>query len=171
MSEAETAKVVATRIATYFAAVHPYDPDPDDLAWIIVHELNQAGLLASSGPRADAEEKAHPAQQVLELPDRGDGARVIVCAGEFDQRTLRSVQEAGTAAIDDPDIRRIVLDVSRVTFADSSMLNEMFRLRRNGDLVLVGPLPTSLARVLELTRARALFQVTDSIEAALARGG
>ncbi|MGW7460662.1 STAS domain-containing protein [Streptomyces sp. NPDC054797] len=170
MSDAETAKVVAIRIATYLAAVHPDAPNPDDLAWIIVHELNQAGLLATSGPRPDAEEKAPAAQQVLALPDRNDGARVIVCAGEFDQRTLDAVEEAGTAAITDPDIRRIVLDVSRVTFADSSMLNEMFRLRRNSNLVLVGPLPNSLARVLELTQALALFHVADTIEEALAWG-
>lgn len=50
------------------------------------------------------------------------------------------------------------------------MLNEMFRLRRNSRLVLIGPLPTSLERVLELTQARALFHVADSIEAALAWG-
>ncbi|GHI90410.1 STAS domain-containing protein [Streptomyces xanthophaeus] len=171
MSDAETAHLVAIRIAAYLAAVHPDDPNPDDLAWIIVHELNRAGLLAGSGPRPDAKEKTPEAQQVLALPDRNDGARVIVCAGEFDQRTLAAVEEAGAAAIDDPDIRRIVLDISRVTFADSSMLNEMFRLRRNSNLVLVGPLPTSLARVLELTQARALFHVADSIEAALAWGG
>ncbi|MCX5403051.1 STAS domain-containing protein [Streptomyces sp. NBC_00335] len=170
MSDAGTAKLVATRIAAYLAAVPPDAPNPDDLAWIIVHELNQAGLLASSGPRPDAHEKSPGAQQVLALPDRNDGARVIVCAGEFDQRTLQAVQEAGTAAITDPNIRRIILDVSRVTFADSSMLNEMFRLRRNSRLVLIGPLPTSLERVLELTQARALFHVADSIEAALAWG-
>ncbi|MFJ7270419.1 STAS domain-containing protein [Streptomyces sp. NPDC099050] len=167
MSDAETAKVIATRIAAYLAAVHPDALNPDDLAWLIVRELNQVGLLGSS-PRPDAKEKTPGTQQVLALPDRGDGARVIVCVGEFDQRTLQVVQEAGTAAITDPDIRRIILDVSRVTFADSSMLNEMFRLRRSRHLVLVGPLPNSLARVLELTQARALFHVTDSIEAALA---
>ncbi|MFF3209481.1 STAS domain-containing protein [Streptomyces sp. NPDC002886] len=171
MSDAETAKVVATRIAAYLAAVHPDPPNPDDLAWLIVHALNQAGLLAGGRPRPDADERAPGAQRVLALPDRNDGARVIVCAGEFDQRTLRAVQEAGTAAITDPDIRRIILDISGVTFADSSMLNEMFRLRRSRPLVLIGPLPHSLARVLELTQARALFHVTDSIEAALAWGG
>ncbi|MCX4776151.1 STAS domain-containing protein [Streptomyces sp. NBC_01264] len=171
MSDAETAKVVATRIAAYLAEVHPDDPNPDDLAWAIVRTLNQDGLLAGSGPRPDTDDKAPAAQQVLALPDRNDGARVIVCAGQFDQRTLRAVQDAGTAAINAPDIQRIVLDVSRVTFADSSMLNEMFRLRRNSDLVLVGPLPTSLARVLELTQARALFHVTDTIESALVWSG
>ncbi|WP_392895528.1 STAS domain-containing protein [Streptomyces sp. LN699] len=71
-----------------------------------------------------------------------------------------------TPAAADPTIRRIVLDVSRLTFADSSMLNEMLRLLRSGRLVLAGPLPPSLRRVFELTQAGPLFPAADSVEAA-----
>ncbi|MFD3761540.1 STAS domain-containing protein [Streptomyces sp. NPDC058622] len=166
MSDAETAKVVATRIAAYLAAVRPNEPNPDDLAWVVIRALNQAGLLNSRGPDITADDRAPGHQQVLTLPDRDDGTRVIVCVGEFDQQTLESVRQAGAAAIADPAIHHIVMDVSRITFADSSMLNEMFRLLRNSSLALVGPLPTSLERVLELTQARTLFRIADSIEAA-----
>ncbi|MCX5078629.1 STAS domain-containing protein [Streptomyces sp. NBC_00513] len=105
-------------------------------------------------------------QQVLVLPDEGDGVRVIACVGEFDQDTLGSFRQAGNPAVADPAVRRIVLDVSRLTFADSSMLNEMLRLLRSGRLVLAGPLPPGLRRVLELTQAGPLFPVADSVEVA-----
>ncbi|MGW7313538.1 STAS domain-containing protein [Streptomyces sp. NPDC054865] len=165
MSDAETAKTIAARIASYLAAVHPNEPNPDDLAWAIVHTLKQAGIHGHSSHN-DTHEPGD--QQVLSLPDRNDAIRVIVCAGEFDQRTLGPVHEAGTAALADPEIGRIILDVSRITFADSSMLNEMFRLRRGSDLILVGPLPNSLHRVLELTQALTLFHIAPSIEEARA---
>ncbi|MFD3869413.1 STAS domain-containing protein [Streptomyces sp. NPDC058623] len=164
MSDAEVAKTISTRIAAYLTTIHPHAPDPDDLAQVIVRALRHAGILADPKPRAA--EKAPGDQQVLVLADQDDGVRVIVCAGEFDQHTLGPVHQAGTAAIADPAIRRIVLDAGDITFADSSMLNELFRLRRGTDLVLVGPLPRSLERVLELTQARLLFHVVPSIEAA-----
>ncbi|WP_392895587.1 STAS domain-containing protein [Streptomyces sp. LN699] len=105
-------------------------------------------------------------QEVLVLPDEGDGVRVIACVGEFDQDTLEAFREAGNPAAADPTIRRIVLDVSRLTFADSSMLNEMLRLLRSGRLVLAGPLPPSLERLFELTGAGLLFPAAESVEAA-----
>ncbi|MFD9381080.1 STAS domain-containing protein [Streptomyces sp. NPDC059999] len=105
-------------------------------------------------------------QEVLVLPDEGDGVRVIVCAGEFDQETLEAFRKAGNPAVADPAVRRIVLDVSRLTFADSSMLNGMLRLLRSGRLVLAGPLPASLERVFELTGAGSLFPIAESVEAA-----
>ncbi|MFD3717044.1 STAS domain-containing protein [Streptomyces sp. NPDC058674] len=163
MTDAETARMISSRIAAYLTAVHPARPNPDDLAWVIVRALNQSGDRTAALP-SDGERPGE--QQVLTLPDQDDGARVIVCVGEFDQQTLHPFRAAGLAATADPTIRRVVLDVSRITFADSSMLNEMFRLLRSSRLVLVGPLPHSLARVLELTQAGPLFPTTDSIEAA-----
>ncbi|MEU9032573.1 STAS domain-containing protein [Streptomyces sp. NPDC048383] len=106
-------------------------------------------------------------QLVRVLPDE-DGVRVIVCGGEFDQDTLGLLREVGTAAVDDPGVRRIVLDVTAVTFADSSMLNLMLLLLRSGRLVLAGPLPDRLGRLLDVTEVRALFTTTDGTEAARA---
>lgn len=103
--------------------------------------------------------------KVRVLPDE-DGVRVIVCAGEFDQDTLGPLTAACTAAADDPGLRRIVLDVAQVTFADSAMLNLMLSLRRTGRLVLAGPVPPRLGRLLEVTGARDLFPTADGIEAA-----
>ncbi|MFD3875119.1 hypothetical protein [Streptomyces sp. NPDC058623] len=56
----------------------------------------------------------------------------IDCGTKFDQDTLRPLEDATAEAANDPALRRIVLDVSRVVFADSSMLNLMVMLRRSG---------------------------------------
>ncbi|MFD3776308.1 STAS domain-containing protein [Streptomyces sp. NPDC058612] len=105
-------------------------------------------------------------QEVLTLPDEGDGVRVITCAGEFDLATQEPLRQACDPALNDPAIQRIVLDVSRVTFADSSLLNTLLRLLRTGRLVLAGPLPRCLTRVLDPFRVRGLFPTADSVKAA-----
>ncbi|MFD3328018.1 STAS domain-containing protein [Streptomyces sp. NPDC058701] len=104
-------------------------------------------------------------QQVRVLPDEG-GVRVIVCAGDFDQDTLEPLDQACADAEDDPGVRRIVLDVTRVDFADSSMLNLMVRVLRTGRLVVAGPVPPRLGRLLDLTQVRDLLPTADGIDAA-----
>ncbi|MFD7027874.1 STAS domain-containing protein [Streptomyces sp. NPDC059917] len=107
-------------------------------------------------------------QHVTVLPDVDD-VRVITCIGEFDQDTLEPFRRAVAQATADPAPRMIVLDISQITFADSSMLNEMLRLRHTGrPLVLAGPLPQRLARLFELTAADQVFTITASLEHARA---
>ncbi|WP_353962539.1 STAS domain-containing protein [Streptomyces sp. NBC_00424] len=65
--------------------------------------------------------------------DRVHGRVDALCAdGEFDAETLGRLKTATTAAIDHPEVRRIVLDITAVTFADSSTLNVMLILLRTG---------------------------------------
>ncbi|MFD3808543.1 STAS domain-containing protein [Streptomyces sp. NPDC058611] len=92
-------------------------------------------------------------QRVVVQPD-ADGVRVIECSGEFDQGTLHPLKAAAAEAAADPDVRRIVLDVSKVAFADSSMLNVMVMLLRSGRLALAGPVPVQLDRLMEITGCR-----------------
>lgn len=105
-------------------------------------------------------------QDVVVLPDEGDGVRVIACSGDFDQATLEPLRQACAPAVADSAVRRIVLDVSRVTFVDSSMLDAMLYLQRSGRLILAGPLPRLLAQVLEITQADQLFTTAGSVEEA-----
>ncbi|MEW2417836.1 STAS domain-containing protein [Streptomyces sp. NPDC046866] len=88
-----------------------------------------------------------------------DGVWVVVCSGEFDQDTTGKVAAAcgGEAA----DARLLVLDVTGVTFADSSFLNVLIRLRNARPVVLAGPLPRQLERLLEMTGVLALFTIRD----------
>ncbi|CAM5671459.1 hypothetical protein SAVIM338S_07041 [Streptomyces avidinii] len=106
--------------------------------------------------------------QQVQVPSDVDGVRVIVCVGDFDQDTLEPLTAACTAATDDSGVRRIVLDVAQVDFADSTMLNLMLVLLRTRRLVLAGPLPHRLERLLHLTQALDLFEVADSVDAARA---
>ncbi|MEV6576478.1 STAS domain-containing protein [Streptomyces sp. NPDC051577] len=98
-------------------------------------------------------------------PDE-DEVRVIVCVGDFDAETLGGLKAASAAAIDDSGVRRIVLDIGGVTFADSSMLNVMILLLNSGRLVLAGIMPPQLGRLLEVTQAGQLFTIADTVEAA-----
>ncbi|MFF3017200.1 STAS domain-containing protein [Streptomyces sp. NPDC057939] len=106
-------------------------------------------------------------QWVRVLPDEDD-VRVIMCAGDFDQDTLQPLDRACANAADDPGVRRIVLDVTRITFADSSMLNLLIRMLRTGRLVVAGPVPPRLERLLELTQVRDLLPTAEGIAAARA---
>ncbi|MFG2622460.1 STAS domain-containing protein [Streptomyces sp. NPDC048507] len=106
-------------------------------------------------------------QRVTVAADAG-GVRVITCAGEFDQDTLDSFRQAAAQAVADAGVARIVVDVSAVAFADSSMLNALVQLRRSGRLVLAGPLPAQMDRLFELVSAHQIFTIVGSVEAARA---
>ncbi len=73
------------------------------------------------------------------LPDR-DGQRIVRCSGEFDAETLAPLKAAVDTAAD-LDIDRLILDVRRVAFADSSLLNLLLAARREHDVRLVGLRP------------------------------
>ncbi|MFD6180673.1 STAS domain-containing protein [Streptomyces goshikiensis] len=89
----------------------------------------------------------------------GDGVYVVSCAGEFDQDTIGEL--GATCARLDAGATLLVLDVKNVAFADSSFLNTLIRLRNTRPLVLEGPLPDQLFRLLTLTGALGLFEMRD----------
>ncbi|BAU84424.1 hypothetical protein SLA_3516 [Streptomyces laurentii] len=78
-------------------------------------------------------------------------------AGEFDSDTVPCLREAlGDARRDDAE--RILLDVSRVGFGDSTFLDALVEARRGpAGLVLVGPLPFQIRRLFEITGTLRLF--------------
>ncbi|MER7759662.1 STAS domain-containing protein [Streptomyces sp. NPDC097619] len=85
------------------------------------------------------------------------GEDVVVCVGEFDVDGLAALSRA--CAEQARPGRGLTLDVVGLGFADSSFLNELVKWRRRGPVVLVGPLPGQLRRLLELTDTLALFDV------------
>ncbi|MEU6313805.1 STAS domain-containing protein [Streptomyces sp. NPDC047014] len=88
------------------------------------------------------------------------GRFVVSCAGEFDQETVGELAAACDRV--DADAGLVVLDVKDVAFADSSFLNTLIQLRNTGPLVLQGPLPDQLHRLLSVTGALPLFEVRDA---------
>ncbi|MFC9818105.1 STAS domain-containing protein [Streptomyces virginiae] len=89
-----------------------------------------------------------------------DGVRVVVCSGEFDLDTTGLLVDACDVRPVPADL--LVVDVRQVAFGDSSFLNALIRLRNTRHLVLRGPLPSQLHRMLEMTGALPLFEVRDS---------
>jgi anti-anti-sigma factor len=110
---------------------------------------------------------------IRELP-APPGYVLLALAGEVDIAAAPELRERlANAAAERP--RGVVLDMSELTFADSSALREL--LRADGDLAAIGgtlvlaSLPATFLRVLELTRAHDLLRVARSVEAAFEQLG
>ncbi|MGW0118550.1 STAS domain-containing protein [Streptomyces sp. NPDC003327] len=84
----------------------------------------------------------------------------LLCAsGEFDSETVVCLHEALSDARH-ARAERVLLDVSQVTFGDSSFLDELVRAHyAPGRLVLVGPLTRQVRRLLDMTGTRDVFHV------------
>jgi anti-sigma B factor antagonist len=94
---------------------------------------------------------------------------VVSVAGEIDLFTAPKLREQFLAALDDgPETDRLLVDLTRVSFMDSTGLGVLIgALRRmnerEGRMALVcseGP----VLRVLELTRLNEVFSIFDSVE-------
>ncbi|MET9607878.1 STAS domain-containing protein [Streptomyces sp. NPDC006512] len=87
--------------------------------------------------------------------------RIVVMAGEFDMDTvgeLRTAMDPEVTGID-----RFVLDVSGVTFVDSTALSIMLQPALNRPVVLAGEVPDRLARLLEVTGAGRAFATAPGV--------
>ncbi|MEU9852445.1 STAS domain-containing protein [Streptomyces sp. NPDC047974] len=104
--------------------------------------------FVASGPHAY---KSRGVATVARDPSAPPDTWLLVVRGEFDRDTLPCLR----AALDDAygaDAERIVLDLSGVTFGDSSFLNELLEAHgRPGRLVLAGPFTGQIRRLFELT--------------------
>ncbi|MFE2523161.1 STAS domain-containing protein [Streptomyces sp. NPDC059382] len=96
---------------------------------------------------------------VRTLPDF-DGTRVIVCSGDLDSATTEPLREALRAAERD-GIRKTVLDLAAVSFADSALLNTLVQAHRRQRLVVVGPCHLQVARLFQVTGTHTLLDPVD----------
>ncbi|MEV6838364.1 STAS domain-containing protein [Streptomyces sp. NPDC051133] len=94
-----------------------------------------------------------------------DGAWVVVARGEYDASTVAPLVEALETA--SHTYSKVVLDASRLTFADSAFLRMLLRVHAMTVLRVAEPAP-QLRRVLELTGADSVLDVRDSVEEATA---
>ncbi|MFE5767409.1 STAS domain-containing protein [Streptomyces sp. NPDC056485] len=82
-----------------------------------------------------------------------DGDNTVVClSGEFDPDTIHVLRQV-LAATD--ETMHLVVDLSGVTFADSSLLHALLDARHR--IVLAGPLPHQFHRLMDLTGTRRHF--------------
>jgi anti-sigma B factor antagonist len=101
-----------------------------------------------------------------------DGLAVVMPAGELDAFTAPELRSELHRLLEDAYTRRLVVDLTAVTFLDSSALGVLVgalrRLReRGGELHLVQPRPTA-RRIFELTALDAVFTLHGARDEALA---
>ena len=103
----------------------------------------------------------------------GDRTCVVVVAGEIDLVTAPAFRDALTAAVEDESTDGIVVDLSGVTFLDSTALNalvrclEQQRMRLQG-LTLVST-DSRVTTLLEVSRLDQVLRVFTTRDAAVAR--
>ena len=102
----------------------------------------------------------------------GDGVEILTLSGELDLNTAEEVVPVLEAALA-AHPGSLVLDLSRVRFADSSALNLLLRTHARTSLHLAGPLQPVVKRLFEVTGISGVLNVHDTpgeaIEAAQAK--
>jgi anti-sigma B factor antagonist len=98
--------------------------------------------------------------------------RVVSLRGELDVATVPQFRQALAAVTDDASVNCVCVDLIEVTFIDSTglmtLLNALRRMvRRDGRLVIACNNPTVL-RLFEATRTDATFEISPTLEQALA---
>lgn len=98
------------------------------------------------------------------------GCAVVVASGEIDLYTSPALHEAMLVAA--VSSHRVVLDLSAVTFLDSTGMGIMVGAQRrarevNGSVCLVSPI-AAVRRVLEITRLDDVFVIHTSLDDAVA---
>ncbi|MFC9797229.1 STAS domain-containing protein [Streptomyces sp. NPDC127584] len=93
---------------------------------------------------------------------------VVRVHGDLDDGTSPALARALSAAAGGGS-RRTVVDLSQVSFADSSALHTLLIAQQAHTaagtlLVLAGPLQTALRRLLEVTNTAAAFRLADSVQ-------
>ena len=101
--------------------------------------------------------------------DLPDGTTVLIAAGEIDRDSSKDLRDAAARAARRGH-HRLILDLSKVTFCDSSGLSLFIDLHRQtgaggGWLRLAGP-QADLRSMLRVTHLDHLFALYDTVEAA-----
>src|SRR3954452_7288308 len=103
----------------------------------------------------------------------GNGTRVVALRGELDVATIPSLDEALSVAVRVEGTPKVMLDLSEVTFIDSTALMRLLTAqreldRRGGQMVLACSNPTVL-RLFEVTRTDETFEIFPTRDRALGR--
>jgi len=95
-----------------------------------------------------------------------DRAEVVTLAGELDMAHASTIAETLDALADTE--RPVIVDLSELTFIDSSGIHAILRPRpQEGTVILVCP-PGNIQRVLSVTKIDRVLSVYETLDAALA---
>jgi anti-sigma B factor antagonist len=110
-------------------------------------------------------------ERILTVTDHDlpDGTVVLTAVGEVDRDSGQELREVADRAFR-RGRRRVVLDLAKVTFCDSSGLSLFIDLHRRADAdggwLRMAGLPAELRSMLRVTHLDQLFAVYDTVEAA-----
>ncbi|MEU9645987.1 STAS domain-containing protein [Streptomyces sp. NPDC048188] len=93
------------------------------------------------------------------------GVCVVGASGSYDLYSITPLSEALDAAAREHS--KVVLDASRITFADSTLLNLLILTQRAVDLRVAAP-TQQLRRLLDVTGVDTLLKVRETVEEAAA---
>ncbi|MFI0241146.1 STAS domain-containing protein [Streptomyces sp. NPDC016845] len=106
--------------------------------------------------------------------DQQERVAVVTVSGEMDLHDLTEVVDGFAQALSDAATDATLIDLSRVTFADSVFLNQLLVTYtghgvKGRPLTLCGPLHPSLVRLLELTGTDTVLPLATDRQDALLR--
>lgn len=92
------------------------------------------------------------------------GTVTVRLSGDLDHNTAAQIREELDRLIDDPDVRRLVFDLSELGFMDSSgigmMIGRYRTMARRGGSVAVRPGGRQVDRLIELS---GLYQIIEKL--------
>jgi anti-anti-sigma factor len=101
------------------------------------------------------------------------GTVVLALSGELDHDTAEPLREALARQVEE-GAERILVDCSGLGFCDSTGLNVLLHARlaarENGGRIELAGLQPPVARMFDITGARAIFRVYDGVSEALTDG-
>jgi anti-sigma B factor antagonist len=102
-------------------------------------------------------------------PADDESRHELKVSGEVDLSTAPAIQQQGIRALSDPAISTLTLDLSEVTFIDSTGIGTLVQLRLTADehhkkFVLARP-SERVQRVLSITALTAAFTIDDTASA------
>jgi anti-sigma B factor antagonist len=108
--------------------------------------------------------------QIEEITQADEQAAVIAVAGELDLLAAPELYQRAVSALEGR--QDLIIDMSRVTFCDSSGFNALIRLHRRakeagGQLTLAAP-PDQVTRLLTLSGAESIFPTRATLAEARA---
>jgi anti-anti-sigma factor len=147
----------------------PKEPLASDVCVGVAPCENASGILPgmssidSQGEDPSGSDAPASAPTSVVRYERG-GVWVVVASGPYDANTLGPLADALEAAV--PEHRRVVLDASGITFADSTVLNLLLGIHRATTLRVAAP-PPQLLRILQITGADSVLDVRETVEDAV----
>lgn len=115
--------------------------------------------------RNDGHETDESAGPVLSR-HRRDGVEVLALAGELDLDSVQDIVPVLDEALGAAP-GSLVVDLSQVTFADSSALNLLLRTHTQASLHVSGPLHPFVERVFEVTGISGVLNLHPSLDEAV----